>query len=182
MAVYSFLCTFDNRLATLLYRCKLLPLILRNCSVLFTSSCFDWGLWEKRFRRESWSTHFAWNSYMTVYSSLRTLVLKRVTYSSVFVETCGAHTLLGTVTLLFIPASVHLYTDKPAGDLLWTNPRVVWEHPYSDQWELSQYNLHEPRRPITGLEKCQDTRHQTPDRPQTESATLWKPLYFVERL
>ena len=38
--------------------------------------------------------------------------------------------MLGTVTRLFIPASVHLYTDKPAGDLLWTNPRVVCEYPF----------------------------------------------------
>ena len=33
--------------------------------------------------------------------------------------------MLGTVIQLFIPAYVHLYTDKPAGDLLWTNLRVV---------------------------------------------------------
>lgn len=25
--------------------------------------------------------------------------------------------------------SVYLYTEKPAVDLLWTNPRVNWEHP-----------------------------------------------------
>ena len=30
-----------------------------------------------------------------------------------------------------------LYTDKHAGDFLWTNPRVVWEYLYSDQWEPS---------------------------------------------
>jgi len=28
--------------------------------------------------------------------------------------------LLGTVTQLFIPSSVHLYTDQPASGLLWT--------------------------------------------------------------
>ena len=61
----------------------------------------------------------------------------QVTYSCVFGKTHGAHTLLGPVIQLFIPASVHLNTDKPAGDLLWTNPRVVWEYPYSDQWEPS---------------------------------------------
>jgi hypothetical protein len=33
--------------------------------------------------------------------------------------TCGADTLLGTFIRLFIPASVRLYTDKLAGDLLW---------------------------------------------------------------
>ena len=48
-----------------------------------------------------------------------------LTYSDVFIETLGAHTLLGTVMQLFSPASVHLYTDKPAGDLLWSNLRVV---------------------------------------------------------
>jgi hypothetical protein len=35
------------------------------------------------------------------------------------------NTLLGTVIRLFIPASVNLYTDKPVGDLLWTNPWMV---------------------------------------------------------
>ena len=74
--------------------------------------------------------HFAWNSH-TAYSCLFqplyacTCPNLQVTYSDVFIETLGAHTLLGTVIQLFIPASVHLYTDKPAGDLLWTNPRVV---------------------------------------------------------
>jgi hypothetical protein len=59
---------------------------------------------------------------MTVYSSLLTFVHERVTYSSVSVETCGAYTLLGTITH---SSSVQLYTDKPAGDLLWTNSWVV---------------------------------------------------------
>ena len=45
---------------------------------------------------------------------------------------------------LFIPASVHLYTDKPAGDLLWTNLRVVWEYHYSDQWDWSVSANHRP--------------------------------------
>jgi hypothetical protein len=39
-------------------------------------------------------------------------VLRLVAFSSVFVETCGAHTLLGTVTRLFIPAYVHLCMDN----------------------------------------------------------------------
>jgi hypothetical protein len=34
--------------------------------------------------------------------------------------------------------------DKSAGDLLWTNPRVVLEQPYSDQFEPSQYNQTDP--------------------------------------
>jgi hypothetical protein len=89
----------------------------------------------KHSRQDSWSTHFTWNSCTPVYCSLRTIVFWLVTYSSVFVETSGAHTLLGTVIQLLNPASVHLFTDKSAGDLHWTNPRVVWEHPYSDQWE-----------------------------------------------
>jgi hypothetical protein len=49
----------------------------------------------------------------------------QVTYSDVFIEPLGAHTLLGTVMQLFSPSAVHLYMDKPAGDLLWTIPRVV---------------------------------------------------------
>jgi hypothetical protein len=48
----------------------------------------------------------------------------QVTYSDIFIETLRAHTLLGTVIQLFIPASVHLYMDKPAGYLLWTNLKV----------------------------------------------------------
>ena len=41
--------------------------------------------------------------------------------TAVFVfDNLVAHTLLGTVTQLFIPSSVHLYTDQPAGGLLWT--------------------------------------------------------------
>ena len=30
------------------------------------------------------------------------------------------------VQVLLIPALVHLYTDKPAGDLLWTNLQVTY--------------------------------------------------------
>ena len=60
-------------------------------------------------------THFAWNSYMKVYSTLWTFELELVTL--VLRETCEAHTLLGTGTQLFIPSYVHLYTDKPVGDL-----------------------------------------------------------------
>ena len=48
--------------------------------------------------------------------------------------------MLGTITRLLIPASVHLHMDKPAGGLLLTNPRVIQEHPYSDQWEPEQDN------------------------------------------
>ena len=65
-------------------------------------------------------SHFAWNRYTTVYSSHLKIVLGLVTYCRVFVETCWAHTLLGTVILLFIPASVHRQTygwltlDRPA--------------------------------------------------------------------
>ena len=72
--------------------------------------------------------------------------------------TCGAHTLLGPGILLIIPATVHLYMDKPVGELLWTNLLVIIEHPCSDQWEPTQYNPNEPRRPITGLEKCPERR------------------------
>ena len=108
---------------------------IRNCIVFIISSCFELGPWEnngsalaselKHSRRDSWSTHFTWNSYTHVYCSLRTIVFWLVTYSSVFAETSGAHTLLGTVIQLLNPASAHLFTDKPAGDLHWTNLRVV---------------------------------------------------------
>ena len=50
--------------------------------------------------------------------------------------------MLEAVIQPFIPATVRLYTEKPAGVLLWTNPRV-------------QYNQTDPREPITELEKCQ---------------------------
>jgi hypothetical protein len=99
-----------RKVPTLLYsakRCNLLPLMLINCSVLIMSSCFEWGPWEnngsalaselKHSCQDSWCTHFTWNSYTPVYCSLRTIVFWLVTYSSVFVETSGAHTVLGTV-------------------------------------------------------------------------------------
>jgi hypothetical protein len=86
--------------------------------------CFHW---------DSWSTHFAWNSYTAIYSSLCTLVhgqtCRWLTLAKsagglrvpifwfnvadyeqslgIFVENCGAHTLLGTVKRLCIPAPVH---------------------------------------------------------------------------
>ena len=40
-------------------------------------------------------------------------------------EICGAHTLLGTVRRLFIPASVHLNMDKPVADLLWQSKKAA---------------------------------------------------------
>ena len=64
-------------------------------------------------------------------------ILQWVFLPSACVDTCEAHSLLRAVSQLFIPASVHLHTDKPAGDLLWTNLLVIQEHPYSDQWELT---------------------------------------------
>ena len=36
-----------------------------------------------------------------------------------------------------LSANTALYMDKPAGDLLWKIPRLVWEYLYSDQWETS---------------------------------------------
>ena len=53
--------------------------------------------------------------------------------SGVFVKTCEAHTLLGAVTPLLNPASVHLYMGKSADDILWTNLQVILKYPYSDQ-------------------------------------------------
>ena len=43
-------------------------------------------------------------------TTLSTLLLEQVTH--VFVESCDAHTLLGTVTQLFIPSSVHFLLSK----------------------------------------------------------------------
>ena len=44
-------------------------------------------------------------------------ILQWVFLPSACVDTCEAHSLLRAVSQLFIPASVHLHTDKPAGDL-----------------------------------------------------------------
>ena len=82
-----------------------------------------------------WCMHSAWNSNAAVYSSLCTL--PAVKCFMLMVARFGFD-------------SVHFYTDKSAGDLLWTNLRVIWEYPYSDQWEHRQYNLHEPHWPIKG--------------------------------
>jgi hypothetical protein len=119
---------------------------------------------------------FARNSYTPVCCSLRTIVLWLVT--SVFVEGSGAHTLLGTVIQVFNPASVHLYTDKPADDLHWTNLRVVWEYPYSDQWEPNQYKQTDLCLSITGLEKCQGEGKREGEIIDFKKA----PLLFIERL
>jgi hypothetical protein len=84
--------------------CNLLPLMLRICSILIMSACFEWGPWGNNGSGR-------W---------LCTIVYWLITYSSVFV---GAHTLLGTVTRLFNPASVHWQTcgwltlDNSAGGL-----------------------------------------------------------------
>ena len=105
-------------------------------------------------------TQFARNSNTTVYSSHCIIEQLYLDYPGVtFVESVSPHTLLVTNMLLFIPGSAHLYIDKPVDDLLWTNPQVIWKHPYSDQ-----YNLLELRRPITALEKGQDRFQQTTDR------------------
>ena len=73
---------------------------------------------------------------------------------------------------LFVPASVHLYTDKPASDLLWTNLQlpVVWEFPYSDQWGTSNWPALTNHRPyffivragteqVPGLESHMEAAH-----------------------
>ena len=87
----------------------------------------------QRFCWDFGSTHFAWNSYTAIYSSLCTLVhgqtCRWLTLAKfvgglrvpifwfnvadyekslgIFVENCWAHTLLGTVKRLCIPAPVH---------------------------------------------------------------------------
>ena len=64
--------------------------MLRICSVLIMSSCFEWGPWGNN---------------------------GSVSYS-ILVENHGAHTLLGTFIHQFIAASVHLFMDKPEGDFV----------------------------------------------------------------
>jgi hypothetical protein len=67
-------------------------------------------------------------------------------------------------------ASVRLYIDKPAADLLWTNLQVVWEYPFSDQWEPKQDNQTDPHQPITlyknlgRTDRYADTQTDTPRR------------------
>ena len=85
---------------------------------------------------------FTLNSNTAVYSSQCTLVHGQ-TWGWL---TCEAHTLLGTDTQLFIPAYVLLYMDKPAGDLLWTNPRVIWDRIFCNQSQARIFLC----RPITG--------------------------------
>ena len=53
-----------------------------------------------------------------------------------------------------------MYTDKSAGDLLWTNPQVIWEYLLFWPMIAKQYNLHEPRRPITELETVDRQNHR----------------------
>jgi hypothetical protein len=52
-----------------------------------------------------------------------------------------------------------MYMDKPTGDLLWTNLRVVWEYPYSDQWEPEQDNQTNLHQPITLFDKFGKDRY-----------------------
>ena len=70
--------------------------LLLNCTFVHSRQIPDWFVIYV-YARFRWCTQFAWNIYIAVH----------------------------IIILLFIPASVHLYTDKPAGDLLWTNQRVV---------------------------------------------------------
>ena len=111
--------------------CVLSRLVHTLCSArMFCSAVFNsinlWHLMRRRF--------FAWPNSSEV--------LMNLLNSSV------AHTLLGTVLLKLVKHTLclehlysclfqPLYTDKHAGDFLWTNPRVVWEYLYSDQWEPS---------------------------------------------
>ena len=67
------------------------------------------------------------------YSELSTL---EVTYL-VFLSSPVEHTLWSEQVYCCLIQP--LYMDKTVGDLLWTNPRVISEHPYSDQWEPEQY-------------------------------------------
>ena len=101
--------------------------------------------------------------------TLCTCLREQVTY--VFVESCEARTLLGTVTRLFIPASKHLlviysgqirrWLEKSAGDL---------EHPYSDRWEPSNRLDQSQGSKLANIHRPQTTDHK----PQTDKSTLWK--------
>ena len=65
--------------------------------------------------------------------------------------------------------------DKLAGELLWTNLRVIWEHPYSDQWEAEQDNQ------INRVDQSEGSKSAWRERRERE-IDIMKALYFVERL
>ena len=174
MAIYSNLCTLVHgpfslakckkkylQHCTAKNRWNLLSMVLRNCSLSPPTLNKGHGKNEgiaparplfivsKNVRKLGLNKiDVFWFEQNWVYIFYLAWVLTVVFYSRI-----AEHTLCLEQLHSFYSSPVHLYTDKPAGDLLWTNPRVVWEHHYSDQWEPSQTD---PRRPITGLEKFQE--------------------------
>ena len=115
--------------------------------VYSVSSHLEWGLlafsnfdqWDPR--KNQTVCHFCRVCQSTHFARSRYAILYSSLCTLVHGQTCGWLTL-----------------DKPAGDL---RALLFWP------MRAEQYNLHEPRRPITGLEKGQD-RQQTTDR-QTDN-------------
>ena len=85
--------------------------LLRLAFILYPPWSWKWGV----LRNKCWCSTKAPTHIL--------LWTVHLASSSVFVETYGTHTLLGTVLRLFIPASVQLYMDKPICDL----QQVLWE-------------------------------------------------------
>ena len=85
-------------------RCNFFSLMLRNCSILLVSSCFEWVPWQNYGMALTCS-------FFTV-SKTSDIFLFRAKLSKLkkfSVKTHGAHNTLGTLIWLFIPAYVHLY-------------------------------------------------------------------------
>ena len=118
--------------------------------VYSVSSHLEWGLlafsnfnqWDPS--KNQTVCHFCRVCQSTHFARSRYAILYSSLCTLVHGQTCGWLTL-----------------DKPTGDL---RSLLFWP------MRAEQYNLHEPHRPITGLEKGQDNRQQT-----TESVTLWQP-------
>ena len=107
LGVWPFLLDSCTKVGTQRYnghRCNLLPLMLRNWSILLMSCRFACGLWENN--GSGLACLFFMKNKGTFLSDISWSEPTWVSYS-VFVETHGAHTLLGTVIRLYIPASLH---------------------------------------------------------------------------
>ena len=148
--------------------------MLRNCSILLTSSCFEWGLWENNgsaiaypffiiskpvrkqapliIRAPSFLTFFL--NWATAWSTHFTWNSCAAVYSSLCTFVIG-QTCRGLCAL-----------DKHAGSL-----RVLLFWPIRSE----EYNQTDLCQPITGLEKCQG------ERDRERLLTSGKPLYFVDR-
>ena len=111
-----------------------------------------------------WSTHFAWNSNMAVYSSLCSLPAVKC-----FMFIVAKF----NVRWRWLSFWSSLFPNLPGASLAPARGCVNCLN------LIGQYNLQEPLLPITGLEIWQDTE----DREEREERETWiNPLYFVERI